>query len=84
MKMKLTIYKNHQQVNEFSYTEDADIYKELALVLYEKVAGRPTKSKIKYDKAAQYLTINYLYDETKTGIKGTTYKYQYEIKNIYL
>ena len=83
MKLYAKIYKEKEIVNDFTMTKDADIYKELALIFYEKIAKRPTKASFKYDKATRTLKAYLFYDKEKTQ-SGVAYSYCYTIEKICL
>ena len=83
MKMTIFIYRNNEQVNKIETSDAAKIYFKIAEILKNKLYKNATKTTIKWASRA-ILEATEIFDQDKTQILNTKYKYNYIFNNVEL
>ena len=78
--MTLEIYRNGEKVNEITETEAAAIYKTIAEIMLAKEYKRASRTQI--DKLNDKMKVIQTFDQYKTQLDGTTYKYYYKFEGL--
>ena len=81
MEMKVEIYKNNELVETLETENPEKIYKEIALIFYRKEYKLATKTLI--DSGWYHINkITQIFDENKTQIPNTNYKYVFTFEDV--
>ena len=81
MKMITKVYRNGKQVNEIETTDPIEIYKKIAQIYKAREDKRTTRTTTKtgwnrFEEATE------IFNQDKTQISGTKYKYHYIFKDV--
>lgn len=81
MKMLIEIYKNNQKINEIKSTSPTQIYKKIAQIYKAKEEKRTTRTTVLTSWGAIHKATE-IYNQEKTQITNTNYKYIYTFENV--